>query len=88
MEADAQGRPLGYEICACCRTQFGKSEFDIEWDYGVVTDQHAWLLLRKAWIDAGAPWSHGDPPEGWEPSVQLERAFGAPAHKLASPPSA
>jgi hypothetical protein len=85
MEADDRGEPLAHEICACCRTQFAKSEFDIEWSYGVGDDGAAYLLLRKAWIDAGAPWAHGSPPPGWDPAKQLEQAFGRPAHLLDPP---
>jgi hypothetical protein len=89
MDADDAGRPSGYEICLCCGTQFGKDDFDMTWDYGVESEEQGWLLLRKAWIDSGAPWrSPTHPaPVGWDPNAQLERAFGAPAHKLSPPGS-
>jgi hypothetical protein len=54
-----------FEICPCCRTQFG---------YQDATRSHA--DLRDAWLARGAPWNSPSEraPEGWDPMEQLRAA--------------
>lgn len=53
-----------YEICPCCRFEFGVTDDDRGFTYG---------LWRKRWIDEGKPWRSTvqPPPEGWDPDDQL-----------------
>ena len=54
-----------FEICPCCRTEFGYQDF---------ARTHA--ELRIDWLARGAKWeskSH-PPPDGWDPYEQLRSA--------------
>ncbi len=55
--------PLDYHICLCCGTEFGNDDADFS---------HA--QLRELWIASGAGWFFRNPPRGWNPWVQLQRA--------------
>lgn len=54
--------PSDYHICPCCGTEFGNDDADVS---------HA--ELRQRWIAAGAPWFYENPPEAWNPWLQLIR---------------
>ncbi len=57
-----------YEICSCCRYEYGVTDADRG-----ITQEH-W---RQQWIDEGTPWrsTEEDPPAEWDPRAQL-RSIG------------
>ena len=55
--------PRDYHICPCCGTEFGNDDADFS---------HA--ELRRRWIANGAPWFYENPPERWNPWIQLINA--------------
>lgn len=55
--------PIDYHICPCCSTEFGNDDSDFSHDQ-----------LREIWIANGANWFFGNPPESWNPWVQLINA--------------
>ena len=62
---DEYGCPT-FEICPCCGTEFGYSD---------ATRSHE--ELRQDWLNKGAKWwDESEPPLGWNPYKQLEKAFG------------
>lgn len=52
--------PANYEICPCCGTEFGNDDA-----------QFSHEQLRSAWLQRGAPWFFGNPPQGWNEEQQL-----------------
>lgn len=52
--------PRDYHICPCCGTEFGNDDQNFS---------HA--QLREMWIAGGAQWFFGQPPEPWNPWMQL-----------------
>jgi len=52
--------PADFEICPCCGTEFGNDDERVP---------HA--TLRTEWINRGARWFFRNPPEGWNPWLQL-----------------
>jgi|SRR5579872_1442980 len=52
--------PEDYHICPCCGTEFGND--DVEYTYSE---------LRDNWINNGARWFFGNPPERWSAWAQL-----------------
>lgn len=52
--------PMNYNICECCGTEFGLHDDD--WTHEE---------LRAGWLQQGCPWFFGEPPLGWNASVQL-----------------
>jgi hypothetical protein len=55
--------PNNYDICPCCGTEFGNEDV-------YLTHQQ----LRERWIAAGAHWFFENPPEHWNPWLQLLKA--------------
>lgn len=58
------GLEPSYDICDCCRYQFGKTDLDEEINFEE---------YRKKWIEDGMKWDKGRtaPPKGWSPKKQL-----------------
>lgn len=54
--------PRDYNICECCGTEFGNDD-----------SRRSFEELRTLWIDSGAHWFFGQPPELWNPQEQLAR---------------
>ena len=52
--------PNDYHICPCCGTEFGN-------DDAYVSHKE----LRAQWINSGAKWFFENPPENWNPWIQL-----------------
>jgi hypothetical protein len=52
--------PADYNICPCCGTEFGNDDAILSFDN-----------LRNQWINNGAHWFYGEPPQGWNPYFQL-----------------
>jgi hypothetical protein len=52
--------PRDYEICPCCGTEFGNDDAELSHQE-----------LRQRWADQHAPWFFGEPPEHWNPWLQL-----------------
>jgi hypothetical protein len=63
MYPDMPYAPANYDICPCCGTEFGNDD-----------DFYTHEELRRAWIEADAPWFFGDAPPLWNPWKQLEEA--------------
>lgn len=49
-----------YHICPCCSTEFGND------DEGLSHER-----LREMWVGGGAHWFFGNPPQYWNPWIQL-----------------
>lgn len=62
-------RQPSYEICPCCRMQFGYRDFT----YDVVRREEIHRRWRQEWIHAGMVWWLKDeaPPSDWDPVEQL-----------------
>jgi len=54
--------PNDYHICPCCGTEFGND--DAHFNH---------KELRNQWINSGAKWFFENPPENWNPWIQLSR---------------
>lgn len=52
-----------YNICPCCGTEFGNDDVDYTLEE-----------LRESWIENDCPWFYEEPPEGWNPYLQLVNA--------------
>ena len=48
--SNPKGTPT-FEICPCCGTEFGFSEYDFKTE-----SKKSWEKIRKEWIDNGAEW--------------------------------
>lgn len=56
-----------YEICPSCGFQFGVTDDD---------ERIPHATWRSRWVNSGCPWSSIgiNPPDGWDPFKQMERA--------------
>lgn len=55
--------PRDYHICPCCGTEFGKDDAEF-----------SQTQLRELWVATRARWFFGNPPQYWNPWIQLIRA--------------
>lgn len=58
--ADLPYPPKDYHICPCCGTEFGNDD-----------SRFTHAQLREMWVAGGARWFFGNPPQAWNPQLQL-----------------